>query len=123
MLGSKKGIEIYNQIDYSWALIHSVCNSFLKCFLETYLKKCWTKIEIDHEGEFIDCNIILHLCSAHLLNGIGYHINQKFKLNKNVRKLLLDSIGFIVRYTDISKINNVITSLCLVFLVKSWMKM
>ena len=123
MLGSKKGIEIYNQIDYSWALIHSVCNSFLKCFLETYLKKCWTKIEIDHEGEFIDSNIILHLCSAHLLNGIGYHINQKFKLNKNVRKLLLDSIGFIVRYTDISKINNVITSLCLVFLVKSWMKM
>ena len=94
------------EIDYSWALIHSVCNSFLKCDLETYLKKCWTKIEIDHEGEFIDCNIILHLCSAHLLNGIGYHINQKFKLNKNVRKLLLHSIGFIVRCTDISKINN-----------------
>ena len=106
------------EIDYSWALIHSVCNSFLKCDLETYLKKCWTKIEIDHEGEFIDCNIILHLCSAHLLNSIGYHINQKFKLNKNVRELLLHSIGFIVRCTDISKINNIFTSLCLVFLSK-----
>ena len=99
------------ETDYRWALIHSVCNSFLKCDIETYLKKCWTKIEINHEGEFIDCNIILHLCSAHLLNGMSYHINQRFKLNKNVRKLLLHSIGIIVRCTDIPKINNVFTSL------------
>ena len=99
------------EIDYSWALIDCACNSFINCDSETCLKKCWTKIEIDHEGEFIDCNIILHLCLAHLLNGISYHINQRFKLIKNVRKLLLHSIGFIIGCTDISKINNVFTSL------------
>ena len=67
------------------------------------LEKMLTNIEIDQEGEFIDWDIILYLCSAHLLNGIGYHTNQKLKLNKNVR------------CTDISKKNNVFSSLCLVF--------
>ena len=104
------------EIDYSWALIHSVCSAFLKCDLETYLNKCWTKIEFDPEGEFINYNIIIHLCSAHLLNGICYHVNKKFKLNKNVRKLLLFSVGYIVCCTDINKINNVFRSLCIVFL-------
>ena len=106
------------EIDYSWALIHSVCSAFLKCDLETYLNNCWTKIEFDPEGEFIDYNTIVHLCSAHLLHGITFHVNKKFKLNKNAKKLLLHSIGFIIRSSDMSKINNVFNSLCLVFLSK-----
>ena len=38
------------EIDYSWVLIHSVCNVFLKTDLETYLHKCWTNLEFDPEG-------------------------------------------------------------------------
>ena len=105
------------EIDFSWALIHSVCNAFLKSDLDTYLDKCWNAVR-HPGGRVIDLKVILHLCSAHFIHGISFNLNKKFKINKNVRKLILHSIGFIAKSTDLSKINNVFDSLCFVFCSK-----
>ena len=67
------------EIDFSWALIHSTCNVFLNSDIYTYLDKCWSRIELNHKENF---EVILYLCSAHLMHSIGCHINKRFKLNK-----------------------------------------
>ena len=105
------------EIDFSWALIHSVCNAFLKSDLDTYLDKCWNAVKHPEE-RVIDLKVILHLCSVHLIHGISFNLNKKFKIDLNVQKLILHSIGFIVKSTDLSKINNVFDSLCFVFCSK-----
>ena len=58
------------------------------------------------------------LFSAHLMYGIGFHINKKFKIKKDIRRLFLHVIGFMVRCTELSKINNIFNSLCRVFMSK-----
>ena len=106
------------EIDYSWALIHSVCNVFIKSDLDSYLTKCWNKVESYNGEGFVDFNVVLHLCSSHLIHGIGFNINKKFKLAKKVRQLFLHSIGYMIRCADLSLISNVFNSLCNVFLNK-----
>ncbi|KAI6647066.1 hypothetical protein LOD99_8903 [Oopsacas minuta] len=103
------------EIDFSWALIHSVCNAFLKCDIDIYLDKCWNRVDTNSPNQELELKLILHLCSAHIMHGIGFHINRKFKLNKEVRKLFLYSFGYLVRCTNITQISSVFTSLCYVF--------
>ena len=104
------------EIDFSWVLIHSSCSIFLKCDIDTYLHKCWNMVDVNSAVNETDFKVILHLCSAHLMHSIGFHINKKFKLKKDVRKLFLHCIGFIVRGVDISSINKLFKSLCYVFM-------
>ena len=41
------------------------------------------------------------------MHGIVFHINKKFKINEDVRRLFLHVIGFMVRCTELSKINDI----------------
>ena len=68
------------ELDYSWALIHSVCNVFLKCDIDSYLDICWNKLKINSTDKSREFKGIIHLCSTHLLHGIGFYINKKYKL-------------------------------------------
>ena len=43
-------------------------------------------VDVNFDVNERDFKVILHLCSAHLMHSIGFHINKKFKLNKDVRK-------------------------------------
>ena len=104
------------EVDFSWALIRSTCNVFLNCNIESYLDTCWNCSGLNSSVK--DLNVIVHLCSAHLMHGIGFHINKKFKINKDVRRLFLHVIGFMVRCTELSKINDIFNSLCRVFMSK-----
>ena len=104
------------EVDFSWALIHSTCNVFLNCNIESYLDTCWNCSGLNSSVK--DLNVIVHLCSAHLMHGIGFHINKKLKINKDVRRLFLHVIGFMVRCTELSKINDIFNSLCRVFMSK-----
>ena len=63
-----------------------------------------------------DFKVILHLCSAHLIHGIGFHINKKFKLKKDVRKLFLHCIGFIVCAVEITSIKIIYSNLYALYL-------
>ena len=107
------------EIDFSWVLIHSSCSIFLKCDIESYLNKCWNMVDVNSDVNERDFKVILHLCSAHLMHSIGFHINKKFKLNKDVRKQFLHCIGFIVRAVEITSINKLFQSLCYVFMSHS----
>ena len=92
------------ELDYSWAQIHSVCNVFLKCDIDSYLDICWNKLKINPTDKNPELKVIIHLCSAHLLHGIGFYINKKYKLIKDMKKLFLHSIGFMVRSTDLADV-------------------
>ena len=53
-------------------------------------------VDVNSDVNERDFKVILNLCSAHLMHSIGFHINKKFKLVKDVRKMFLHCIGFIV---------------------------
>ena len=72
------------ELDYSCALILSVCNVFLKYNIDSYLDICWNKLKIKIRTQ----NVFIHLCSAHLLHRIGFYINKKYKLKKHMKKVL-----------------------------------
>ena len=61
-------------------MIHSVCNVFLKSGLDSYLDKCWNRVEFDHHKGLGNFNVILHLCSSHLIHGICFNINKRASL-------------------------------------------
>ena len=88
---------------------------FLKCDIDSYLDICWNKLKINPTDKNPELKVIIHLCSAHLLHGIGFYINKKYKLKKDMKKLFLHSIGFMVRTTDLALINIVFSALCMVF--------
>ena len=48
---------------------------------------------------------IIHLCSAHLLHGVGFYLYIKYEFKKDMIKLFLHPIGFMVRITDFALIN------------------
>ena len=73
------------------------------------------KLKINPTDKNPELKVIIHLCSAHLLHGIGFYINKKYKLKKDMKKLFLHSIGFMVRTTDLALINIVFSALCMVF--------
>ena len=109
------------EIDYSWALIHSVCNAFIKSDIFTYLEKCW-KLLFSQEEVCMQFGVILHLCSAHLINGIAFNVNKKFKLSKPVRKLFLHTIGYMINCTQMINLDSVFMDLCYVFLNRNFNK-
>ena len=55
------------------------------------------------------CNSALFFTcfSAHLINGIAFNVNKKFKLSKPVRKLFLHTIGYMVNCTQMINLDNV----------------
>ena len=117
------------EIDYSWALIYSVCNAFIKSDIFTYLEKCW-KLLFSQEEVCMQFGVILHLNNAELLingislliNGISFNVNKKFKLSKPVRKLFLHTIGYMINCTQMINLDDVFMDLCYVFLNRNFNK-
>ena len=71
------------------------------------------------KAEEKDLQVVLHLCSAHLMHSVAFQINKKINVNKDVRKLFLHSFGFIVRCTDISNKKILFSFMCYVFKSRS----
>ena len=54
------------EVDFSWAMLHGVCNAFNKQNLEWYLNRCWETIHTSNSTNSI--KVIIHICSAHIMN-------------------------------------------------------
>ena len=65
------------EVDYSWAMLHSVCYSFCKETLENYLNSCWqyiqTPISSTHSSK-----TVIHICTAHVMNRFSYKLGHNF---------------------------------------------
>ena len=79
------------ELDYSWALIYNVSNVFLKCDIDSYLDICRNKLKMNPSDKNPELKVIIHLCSTHLLHGIGFYIRpllmrKFFQLQKSSHK-------------------------------------
>ena len=68
------------EVDYSWAMLHSVCNSFNKQTLEDYLNTSWQVIHTPKSTN--PPKTIIHICSAHIINRLSYELSHKFRIDK-----------------------------------------
>ena len=69
------------EVDYSWAMLHSVCYSFFKETLENYLNTCWQYIQTLSSSTHSP-KIIIHICKAHIMNRFSYKLGHNFQLDK-----------------------------------------
>ena len=72
------------RIDYSWAMLHSVCNSFNKQTLEDYLSTSWQVIHVPKSTT--PPKTIIHICSAHIMNRLSYKLTRKFRIDKLLKE-------------------------------------
>ena len=76
------------EIDFSWAMIHSVVGTINNTNIIHYLDNCWTYCTSKLQNRLNFCTII-HICSAHLLHNLSYKLKRKFKLDKYFKKFIL----------------------------------
>ena len=82
--------------------MHSTCLTFNKLSIALYLSKCW---EIINNKTSTKSTIptVLHLCSAHIMHRISYQLDTNYKIDKEVKRLVLYAFGTIVKSSNILK--------------------
>ena len=75
------------EVDFSWAMLHSICQIFNRQDLEDYLNTCWQYLH-DSQPKYSWNKSVLHICSAHLMNRISYKLDRTMKIKKSVKRLI-----------------------------------
>ncbi|XP_052216774.1 uncharacterized protein LOC127834780 isoform X2 [Dreissena polymorpha] len=81
------------EVDFSWALIHSVCQTFNRFSTNIYMEKVW-------EGSHTPmCTV--HICSAHLLHAAKTFVKTK---PKYLKPLLMGSLARLIQCKTVNEI-------------------
>ena len=104
------------EMDYSWAMIHSTCSAFNKFTILNYLQNCWRFV---NNGEDLNVTTVLHLCSAHVMHRISYNLDKKFKIDKQIKRIILHVFGRILNSNNIHEIDHLFELLCYVLCSKN----
>jgi hypothetical protein len=97
------------EVDFSWALIHSILLAFNNTDIVKYLQVCWQMRSTCHEFE----DTVIHLCAAHFIHMImGKCKNIK---DKGVRSFFGYCIGLLQNATNMKDIEDVFLSMNVVF--------
>ena len=75
------------EVDFSWAMLHGVCNAFNKQNLEWYLHRCWETIHTSNSTNSI--KVIIHICSEHIMNRFSYKLSSKFRMDKQRKQKIM----------------------------------
>ena len=105
------------EVDFSWALLHSICKIFNRQHLEDYLNTCWQYIQTSQTEKYWDKSI-LHICSAHLMNRISYKLEHTMKIKKSIKRIFMFLMARLVACTNIGEFEQLFTALCMVCLAK-----
>ena len=65
------------EIDFSWAMIHSICQSFNHENLESYLIVCWEMYQ--SSSSVIYSRTVIHICSAHIMHRFSHKLNYTLR--------------------------------------------
>ena len=105
------------EVDYSWAMLHSVCNSFCKETLENYLNT-WQYIQT-HSSSTNSLKTIIHICTAHVMNRFNYKLGHNFQLDKQRKQKIMFIMARMVSCTVFDEMNQLFISLCMTSLSKN----
>ena len=106
------------EVDYSWAMLHSVCYSFFKETLENYLNTCWQYIQTLSSSTHSPKTII-HICKAHVMNRFSYKLGHNFQLDKQRKQKIMFIMARMVSCTVFDEMNQLFISLCMINLSKN----
>ena len=106
------------EVDYSWAMLHSVCNSFWKETLENYFNTCWQYIQT-HSSSTHSPKTIIHICTAHVMNRFSYKLGHNFQLDKQRKQKIMFIMARMVSCTVFDEMNQLFISLCMTSLSKN----
>ena len=78
------------EVDFSWPMLHSVCNSFNTQTLDNYLQICWGRISPNGICMY-PLKTMLHICSAHIMNRFSYKIERNLieRPNKETKRFIM----------------------------------
>ena len=112
---NKSTILTHVEIDFSWAMLHDVCNCFNTQTLDMYLNACWQRV-INKEGiGNNDIKTVIHICSAHIMNRFSYKIERKLtkRPSKETKRLIMFIMACITSCTTLEEVDQLFTSLCI----------
>ena len=101
------------EVDFSWAMLHSICKIFNRQHLEDYLNTCWQYIQTSQTEKYWDKST-LHICSAHLMNRISYKLEHTMKIKKSIKRIFMFLMARLVACTNIGEFEQLFTALCMV---------
>ena len=104
------------EVDFSWAMLHGVCNAFNKQNLEWYLNRCWETIHTSNSTNSI--KVIIHICSAHIMNRFGYKLSSKFRMDKQRKQKIMFIMARMTSCTTMDEMNQLFGALSMVCLSK-----
>ena len=104
------------EIDFSWACIHSTCLAFNKFTILSYLQNC--REFIYDNGKIDVSTTVLHLCSAHIMHRISYNLEKKFKIDKQIKRIVLHVFDRMVNCKHMDEINQLFGLLCYILCSK-----
>ena len=104
------------EVDYNWAMLHSVCNSFNKQTLEDYLATSW---QVIHTPKSIKPpKTIIHICSAHIMNRLSYKLSRKFRIDQLRKRKVMFIMARFVSCTALDELKQLFVALCITSLAK-----
>ena len=113
---NKETILTQVEVDISWPMLYSVCNSFNTQTLDNYLQICWEIISPN--GICMHpLKTLLHICSAQIINRFIYKIERNLteRPNKETKRLIMFTMARLTSCTTLDEMNS-FTSLCILCL-------
>ena len=76
------------EVDFSWAMFHSACQSFNHENLENYLKSCWqiTNTSLQISESKIQPKTVILICTAHIMHRFSYKLDRTMRAQKTPRR-------------------------------------
>ena len=105
------------EVDFSWAMLHSICKIFNKEQLVDYLDACWYFVH-NSQSNFDKKRSVLHICSAHLIHRISYKLERKMRTNKVVKRFIMFVMARLISSTEFEKFEQLFIALCMLCLAR-----
>ena len=117
LLLTKETTVTHVEVDFSWPMLHSVCNCFNGESQDMYLIACWERISPDEICTHA-IKTVLHICSAHIINRFSYKIERKLtkNLNKETERFIMFVMARLISCSTLDELNQLFTSLCMLCL-------
>ena len=75
------------EVDFSWAMLHSVCQSFKRDNLEGNLNICWGMTK--SSGSERNPKTVIHVCCSHIMHRFSYKLNYTLEASKETKRRIL----------------------------------
>ena len=108
------------EVDFSWAMLHSACQSFNHENLENYLKSCWqiTNTSLQISESKIQPKTVIHICTAHIMHRFSYKLDRTMRVQKNTKKILLFAMARFVNSSTLEELRHLFVALSISCIAK-----